>query len=132
MLEIFVGEFHRTNQEFLTERSFFGILKIQDAKSEHNLPFYRNLVHGTTLHGKQGLTPWPLRDDFKDPLSALVGTAPIYGIDRRDEPLTYYHRTGPVGHMFTVTRERLRQELRRLFRKRTQRRPMVIPVVMEV
>jgi ribonuclease J len=32
----------------------------------------------------------------------------------------------------TVTRERLRQELRRLFRKRTQRRPMVIPVVMEV
>jgi ribonuclease J len=31
-----------------------------------------------------------------------------------------------------VTRERLRQELRRLFRKRTQRRPMVIPVVMEV
>jgi ribonuclease J len=32
----------------------------------------------------------------------------------------------------SVTRERLRQELRRLFRKRTQRRPMVIPVVMEV
>jgi len=31
-----------------------------------------------------------------------------------------------------LTRERLRQELRRLFRKRTQRRPMVIPVVMEV
>jgi ribonuclease J len=32
----------------------------------------------------------------------------------------------------TVTRERVRQELRRLFRRRTQRRPMVIPVVMEV
>jgi ribonuclease J len=32
----------------------------------------------------------------------------------------------------SVTRERLRLELRRLFRKRTQRRPMVIPVVMEV
>jgi len=31
-----------------------------------------------------------------------------------------------------LTRERLRQELRRFFRKRTQRRPMVIPVVMEV
>jgi ribonuclease J len=30
------------------------------------------------------------------------------------------------------TRERLRQELRRFFKKRTQRRPMVIPVVMEV
>ncbi len=31
-----------------------------------------------------------------------------------------------------VTRERLRLELRRMFRKRAQRRPMVIPVVMEV
>jgi ribonuclease J len=32
----------------------------------------------------------------------------------------------------SLTRERLRRELRRLFRKRTQRRPLVIPVVMEV
>lgn len=31
-----------------------------------------------------------------------------------------------------LTRERLRQQLRRFFRKRTQRRPMVIPVVMEI
>jgi ribonuclease J len=31
-----------------------------------------------------------------------------------------------------VTRERVRLELRRFFKKRTQRRPMVIPVVMEV
>jgi ribonuclease J len=31
-----------------------------------------------------------------------------------------------------LTRERIRTELRRLFRKRTERRPMVIPVVMEV
>jgi ribonuclease J len=31
-----------------------------------------------------------------------------------------------------LTRERLRLELRRFFRKRTQKRPMVIPVVMEV
>ena len=31
-----------------------------------------------------------------------------------------------------LTRERVRQELRRFFKKRTQRRPMVIPVVMEV
>jgi ribonuclease J len=31
-----------------------------------------------------------------------------------------------------LTRERIRTELRRFFRKRTQRRPMVIPVVMEV
>jgi ribonuclease J len=31
-----------------------------------------------------------------------------------------------------VSRERVRQELRRLFRKRAQRRPLVIPVLMEV
>ena len=31
-----------------------------------------------------------------------------------------------------LTREKLKAELRRLFKKRTQRRPMVIPVVMEV
>jgi len=31
-----------------------------------------------------------------------------------------------------LTRERVRMELRRFFKKRTQRRPMVIPVVMEV
>jgi ribonuclease J len=31
-----------------------------------------------------------------------------------------------------LVRERVRQELRRFFKKRTQRRPMVIPVVMEV
>jgi ribonuclease J len=32
----------------------------------------------------------------------------------------------------SLTRERVRQELRRFFRRRTQRRPMVIPVVMEI
>jgi ribonuclease J len=35
-------------------------------------------------------------------------------------------------HDFDLTRERVRTEMRRFFRKRTQRRPMVIPVVMEV
>ena len=31
-----------------------------------------------------------------------------------------------------LTRERVRSELRRLFKRRTQRRPLVIPVVMEI
>ena len=35
------------------------------------------LVHGNTLHGQQGLDP-----------------------RRRREPLTYYHRTGPIGQVF--------------------------------
>jgi mRNA degradation ribonuclease J1/J2 len=31
-----------------------------------------------------------------------------------------------------LTRERVRAELRRFFKRRVQRRPMIIPVVMEV
>jgi len=59
---------------------------------------------------------WPgLMDEATRALAEIVETRP---------PEEHYDAT--------VTRERLRQELRRLFRKRTQRRPMVIPVVMEV
>jgi ribonuclease J len=59
---------------------------------------------------------WPgLMDEATRVLSEIVETRP---------PEEHYDST--------VTQERLRRELRRLFRKRTQRRPMVIPVVMEV
>jgi spermidine synthase len=55
------------------ERSFFGQVTVQyDATREH-----RWLVHGTTLHGQQSLDP-----------------------KRRDEPLTYYYRNGPIGQLF--------------------------------
>lgn len=50
------------------ERSFFGVLRVEVT------PKYRKLLHGTTLHGMQS----------RDPL-------------RRQEPLTYYHRTGWPG-----------------------------------
>ena len=53
------------------ERSFFGVMRIEVT------PKYRKLLHGTTLHGVQS----------RDPL-------------RRQEPLTYYHRTGPIGQVF--------------------------------
>jgi hypothetical protein len=55
----------------LQKRTFFGVLKVEDDGVFHRL------VHGTTLHGMQ----------FIDPA-------------RRGEPLTYYHRTGPMGHLF--------------------------------
>jgi ribonuclease J len=41
-------------------------------------------------------------------------------------------RSPEERHDPALTRERVRQELRRFSRKRTQRRPMVIPVVMEI
>ncbi|HTU18886.1 MAG TPA: hypothetical protein VMG10_12575 [Gemmataceae bacterium] len=73
------------------ERSFFGVLKVEkedelDSGDLHFYPIergdfaYRRLVHGTTLHGKQFVCPE----------------------DRRDEPLTYYHRTGPIGEVMMV------------------------------
>src|SRR6185437_14490882 len=52
------------------ERSFFGVHRVMLDENAHVL------VHGNTVHGKQWLAP-----------------------DRRDEPLTYYHRTGPVGKL---------------------------------
>jgi hypothetical protein len=54
-------------------RSFFGVLRVEE--DGH----YRRLVHGTTMHGKQFLLP-----------------------ELRGEPLTYYHRTGPIGRVMAA------------------------------
>ncbi|MEJ7640038.1 MAG: fused MFS/spermidine synthase [Singulisphaera sp.] len=57
----------------LQERNFFGVLRVA-----HDLPTHSHvLIHGNTLHGQQGLDP---------------------GLRR--EPMTYYHRTGPIGQVF--------------------------------
>jgi spermidine synthase len=53
------------------ERSFFGVLTV-DSNDK-----YRRLVHGNIVHGMQSREP-----------------------DRRREPLTYYHRNGPIGQVF--------------------------------
>jgi hypothetical protein len=62
-----------SNEKVLeTERTFFGVYRVgEDLASTR-----RSLAHGTTLHGMQSLDPAMSR-----------------------EPLTYYHRTGPFGHM---------------------------------
>jgi hypothetical protein len=56
------------------ERSFFGVLT---ATKESDGKLIR-LSHGTTQHGKQSLDP-----------------------AMRREPLTYYHRQGPIGEFFS-------------------------------
>jgi len=63
------------------ERSFFGVLKVENEGERISGAIYpfRRLIHGTTLHGMQSL------DD-----------------DRRDEPLTYYHHSGPIGQVMQV------------------------------
>jgi hypothetical protein len=57
------------------ERNFFGVLRVShgDRGNSHEL------IHGNTVHGVQSVDP-----------------------DRRREPLTYYHRAGPVGQVFEV------------------------------
>ncbi len=65
-------------QTHIQARSFFGTLSVTDYKDDDDV-LYHKLVHGTTLHGQQAFEP-------------LSG-----------EPLTYYHRQGPVGDIFRVT-----------------------------
>jgi spermidine synthase len=57
------------------ERSFFGVSRVTQPSSGE----YHMLLHGTTLHGMQALAP-----------------------ERRHEPLTYYHRSGPLGQVFAA------------------------------
>ena len=57
------------------ERNFFGVLRVtRDPDGA-----FRRLVHGNTVHGRQ----------FIDPA-------------RRSEPLSYYHRSGPLGQIFKI------------------------------
>jgi len=84
-----------------TERSFFGILKVE------RVGHFNRLVHGTTLHGTQFNERF--RRHYADDFQMLVPNSPwdvlvVSGANQlynpRQDPLTYYHRTGPVGAMF--------------------------------
>jgi hypothetical protein len=57
----------------LAARSFFGAHRV----TEDPLLHFRDLYQGTTLHGRQDLV-------------------------RPREPLTYYHRAGPIGQVFSA------------------------------
>ena len=57
-----------------SERNFFGVLKVI---GDQNLNVH-TFLHGSTIHGRQSTIP-----------------------DRRCEPLSYYHREGPLGRIFT-------------------------------
>ncbi len=64
--------FTQTGRQVLyAQRTFFGVLHVeQDADA-------RWLIHGTTVHGMQRADP-----------------------ARRAEPMTYFHRAGPIGQVF--------------------------------
>ena len=108
-----------------TERSFFGILKIDKEVDYFRSSFqtvddkpapggsieYLRLVHGTTLHGTQAKK---LTNHSRDllqmftlnPWDNIAVTGAITNFNVREEPLTYYHRTGPVGAIFSELRTR--------------------------
>ena len=77
----------------------------------HQQPFHK-LLHGTTLHGVQAASRGLIakRDDTPmlmamHPWNALAYAGMRESWDSRQEPLTYYHRTGPVGGIFERFRE---------------------------
>lgn len=60
-------------ETLIAERNFFGTLRVtQDTASDTHW-----LYHGTTIHGRQS-----------------------HALERHCEPLSYYHREGPLGHVF--------------------------------
>lgn len=68
---LLAGALHQPYGEtVLRARGFFGALRVARDPTGR----FVQLVHGTTIHGRQALDP-----------------------AARREPLTYYHRTGPVG-----------------------------------
>ncbi|MBY0524273.1 MAG: fused MFS/spermidine synthase [Gemmataceae bacterium] len=96
------GLFNSNESAFVLhqERSFFGVLKVEKRYGNYN-----RLLHGTTLHGMQRgdslalqLLPLSGTDPFDMAWKTLYG--PAESTERRLEPLTYYHRTGPVGQAY--------------------------------
>lgn len=88
------------------DRSFFGALRVADSGP------YRRLYHGTTLHGQQRLH-WDDDVLLAGDMAMLGATDPLGGLvllaARQDvlthpgrEALTYFHRTGPIGQIFTA------------------------------
>lgn len=76
---------HNSDTIFL-KRSFFGVLRVREGKEERKLPtgeeytrITHTLVHGTTNHGEQWF-------DSNNPRT-------------RRKQITYYHPSGPLGHV---------------------------------
>lgn len=74
---LLVGQFTPTEHGRTLEvsRNFFGTLRVTESDDST----FRRLVHGTTQHGQQKVTA-----------------------EGRPAPTMYYHRKGPLGHLFAA------------------------------
>ncbi len=113
----FVIKEHKVDEDERTlyTRSFFGTMKIEEyhrrISETESSPRFKELIHGTTVHGMQHMEPdgvsiaqalMPLGTNGPVDGIALAWLAePNYRFPGR-EPLTYYHRSGPVGLMFQL------------------------------
>jgi SAM-dependent methyltransferase len=70
----------RTHDQIRQARSFFGVLRVSRVEGDKG---YTELRHGSTIHGRQSLDP-----------------------TRRGEPLTYYHRRGPIAQIIAELERR--------------------------
>jgi hypothetical protein len=72
---LLAGAFYTGNQgkTIHIERNFFGVIRVTLDRTGQ----YKQLVHGSTIHGRQSLDP-----------------------ERSQEPLAYFHRSGPIGKAF--------------------------------
>ncbi len=90
-------------------RSFFGTIRVdagrwdgeEDPDTNPNRHF-KYLLHGSTIHGKEfrypGKLTMPMRMWYQAVGFGFLADMDLPGPDR--VPLSYYHRTGPVGEMF--------------------------------
>ncbi|MFL5329128.1 MAG: spermidine synthase [Gemmataceae bacterium] len=104
----------------LRSRSFFGVLKVTQEPSHpaaiENM--YYRLVHGTTLHGMQrrevvadqatDLMHWMFNNQseaqaYYEDIWTKAGSPEAARKILQEEPLTYYHRRGPAGEVFSLT-----------------------------
>jgi hypothetical protein len=103
-------------------RSFFGTIKVttdynRSLDGKERLSPFTQLVHGTTVHGAQYRDEVPYETSLTqalwlagangpaDALGLAYVAQPHFEFPGR-EPLTYYTRSGPVGVMFDVVRNR--------------------------
>src|SRR5205823_11872050 len=95
----------------LRQRTFFGVLQVTDRGN------FRRLEHGTTLHGQQR-THWSRATVAAGSAACLgtsnpLGAAVLFAAEQDTlmhpgrEPLTYFHRTGPIGQIFTAYQSQL-------------------------
>jgi hypothetical protein len=93
---LLAGAFTATLEDnaIFQKRSFFGVLRVEKSGSSYSEGPSHRLVHGTTLHGRQFLK---LTEEDYEKNPQLRGSDTW--------PLTYYHRTGPIGHVMAAYNE---------------------------